>query len=316
MVGCYDNAIAVSLRNFPESFNPEHLAFLPKRPTAVLPDQQGSYMYVATETSVHALSVAPSASDNPMILQTVWSDTGIARPHNWCSYEGVIFAFVSRQGAVTMDALGRPSSEFALPVARAMRDWDIDKVCVFPCPDLNSVVYTHEGVALLFNVQNRKWSAPVHVSDYTGAAEIVGGVVIDRRLQLSLLDTGDFKLYEFDEDDPIFPVRPAFAAVTPDVELNPAGRATVLGLKGRFHAGEATSYSFALYCDYSGSASKTLSHLAPGAGMQTTLLTRWNLPRKESVRVAFTGSQSDFTEDCYPVSATVFGVLEDSNKLN
>jgi hypothetical protein len=112
VIGAYDNAVAISIRNFPESFRPDDLGFLPKAPTACMQDLMGSYLYVSTESSVHAISVAPSANSNPLIMQTVWSDTGVANNHAWCTVEGVIFAFVSRQGAVTMDAQGMPSSQF------------------------------------------------------------------------------------------------------------------------------------------------------------------------------------------------------------
>lgn len=320
IIGAYTNAIAISVRNFPESFIPDCLAFLPKAPTAVLPDQQGSYIYIATSTSVHALSVAPAAGDNPMMLQTVWSDTGISHPHNWCAYEGVIFAFVSRQGAVTMDALGHPSAEFALDVAKEMKDWNVDDTRVFPCPDLNSVIYINSisgaKKALMFNLQNRKWSTPCFISDFVDQI-VMSGVVINRRLQIALGNSSTFALYEFDEQPASGTTN--YKAVTPDVMPNPSGRINVLGMLGHFCASDTDDLNkntnIKLFCDYSPTATKTLTHTAGSVGMQTTKQTRWFLPRKRSIRVSIEGSQATFTNDCFPSFVTVYGTVENSNKF-
>lgn len=311
VVGVYDNAIAISIRNFPESFNPEHLAFLPARPTDVLPDQQGNYLYISTESGVYALAVAPAAVDNPMTLQTVWSDTGVAYPHNWCTYEGVIFAFTARQGLVTMDAMGKPSSQFAVPISRATRHWGPIETRVFACPDLKSIIVTNNGEAYAFNVQNLKWSPAAVISEYADG-EVVSGVIQNRRLQITLLEDGEFNLYEFDE--PESGTVTVFIAKSPDVELNPAGRVNVLGLKARFYASETGTTNIHLYTDYSLTPAKTLAHPSQ-KGMQTTRKTRWYQPRKETVAIAIEGEQSDFGEEAYPSAVTLFGTIEESNRL-
>jgi len=312
VVGAYENAIACSIRNFPESFNPEHLAFLPKKPTAVLPDQQGNYLYISTESGVYALAIAPSAFDNPMMLQTVWSDTGVASPHNWCAYEGVIFAFVSRQGAVTMDALGKPSSEFAMPVARGMRNWTTTGTKVFACPDLKSVIYTNGGEAYAFNVTNLKWSAPAKVSEYA-AGEIISGVIQNRRLKITMLSGTTFKLYDFDEQPT--GTNTDYIARSPDVVLSAGGRGNILGLKGKFFASEAGVTTLNVFCDFAAVPTKTFGHTSPATGMQVTGRTRWYLPRKEAVSVSIEGRQSDFTKDCYPSRLALFGTEEESNNF-
>jgi hypothetical protein len=312
VLGCYTNAIQASLRNFPESFHPEYLAFLPKRPTAVLTEQQGAYLYVATETSVHALSVAPAAYENPLILQTVWSDTGIENSHNWCSYKGVIFAFVSRQGAVAMDAAGNPSAEFAIPVEKEMKGWEVDDTSVFAVPDLNSVVYINNGTikkAMIFNVQNRKWSAPIYLSDYVNQP-VYSGVVVNRRLQISMGSV--FDLYEFDEQTGSTATN--YIAMTPDVEIYPEGRINILGMKGKFFSPAATgTTNIKLFCDYATSPTKTLAHTNTAIGMTTTKETRYWLARKNAVRISIEASQSDFTKEAYPSYAIVYGTREASN---
>lgn len=311
VIGCYDNAIAISIRNFPESFNPDHLAFLPKSPTAVLQDMQNEYIYISTESGVYALSVAPAAFDNPMMVQTVWSDTGVAHAHNWCSYEGVIFAFVSRQGAVTMDSVGKPSSAFALPVAREMRDWSIEETFVFTVPDLKSVIYTNNGKCYAFNTQNLKWSSPAYVSDFENGT-IISGVVQNRRLWMTMLQTGVFNLFEFDEQNGTTPC--AWIAKSPAVETNSAGRAHILGLRAKFYASQSGNTDVKIFCDNAASADKTLTHTSGSAGMQTSIRTRWYLPRKEALAVSIEGSQSVFTEYSYPSRVVVFGAEDNSVK--
>jgi hypothetical protein len=310
VVGAYDNAIACSIRNFPESFNPDDLAFLPKEPTAVLQDQQGSFLYISTESSVHMLSVAPSAFGNPMIMQMVWNDTGVAHGHNWCSVEGVIFAFVSRQGAVTMDANGRPTSEFAQPVAKAMQDWEPADTCVFSIPDLKSVAYCNGSSAYLFNVQNLQWSSPaIMLAD----GDVVAGVVVDRRLKISFLNGEDFDLYDFDEWDTGNETE--FRIASADRILNPSGRVNILGTQTIFKSPNAGDFVTIVKADY-GLRRKSATVTAAGVGMEISPLTRNQyLPRCEAVRVDFVGTQTDFDESFFLGQIEIWGTAEQSSRL-
>ncbi len=224
----------------------------------------------------------------------------------------MIFAFVARQGAVTMDAVGKPSSEFAIPVARAMRNWTTADTKVFAVPDLKSVIYTNGGQAFAFNVTNLKWSSPCSVVTFA-PGEIISGVIQNRRLKITILANGVFKLYEFDE--PPTGSSTTYIAKTPDIELNPAGRANILGIKAKFHTSEAGATGISVFTDYSQTADKTISHAATGSGMQTSGKSRWYLPRREALAVSFVGIQSDFTKDCYPSRVAVFGTAEESNNF-
>lgn len=312
VIGAYDNAIASSIRNFPESFNPDHLAFLPKEPTAVLADQMGSYIYISCESSVHALSVMPSTG-NPMILQTVWNDTGVAHNHNWCSLDGVIFAFVSRQGAIVMDGTGKPNNEFAIPVAKAMQDWSVENTVVVPVPDLNSVAYCNSGKAFLFNAQTRQWSSPAQLNDFAGGTA-VSGVVIDRRLKICLKDGSTFTLYDFDE--PVSGGHTNFKIVSPDRIVNPQARINITGLKGIFNAPNTGDFTLKAGVDFATDTVKTLTHTASSAGVQTTVQSRWDIKRKTAVRVEFAGRQSNFTgESAYLGVVEVYGEPEASNLI-
>lgn len=311
VIGAYDNAIAASIRNFPESFNPDDLAFLPSAPTAVLPDQMGSYVYISCESSVHALSVAPSSFGNPLVMQTVWTDTGVAHNHNWCSVEGAIFAFTSRQGAITMDSYGRPNNQFALPVAKKMQGWNPEDTCVFNVPDLNSVIYCNGSEAYAFNHQNMQWSSPAKLSDFASGSAI-SGVVIDRRLKICLINDDDFTLYDFDE--PIEDGSTAFKIVSPDKVLNPGARINITGVRGIFNAPNTGDYDIDLATDF-GTTEKTLTHTADAAGVQETKMSRWFVPRKTAYRVEWSGTQSEFDDSAYLGEITLYGEIEPSNVI-
>ena len=298
--GSADNIIQCSLRNFPESYHPEHIGFLPKTPTALLPDPQGSFLYVSTDSSVHAVSVIPG-TDNPLMIQTVWSDIGVANNHNWCSVEGVLFAFTSKMGAVTMGADGRPNSQFADPVSKAMREWSPSDVVVLHCPHLNSVLYCKGREIYAFNLQIMKWSAPAIIED---SVAIKSGVVVDRKLKVTRSAT----LYDFDAGSSAV----TYSLYTPWMVC--PGRYNLLGVRGAFYSPNSGTPSIKLEYDY-GAGSKTLSITASADAMHTTVRSRWFLPRKDSYRVSFTGSQSDFTKDAYVSAIQVFGTETESVDL-
>lgn len=306
--GAYTNAIQVSIRNFPESFNPDHLGFLPKTPTAILQDPQGSYIYVSTESSVHAVSVIPS-TDNPLVIQTLWSDIGVANCHNWCSISGVLFAFTGKTGAVTMGNSGSPTQVFAQPVAKAMRDWDVNDVVVHHVPHLNSVAYSYHGESYLFNLQTLKWSSPAQLNDFfTG--NIVSAIVTSRKPYITLLNGSTFTMYELDNGSTSTNV----TIIIPDTTPYPPGRVNILGTKTVFNAPNTGTFNTKIKTNYSASVDKTLAHSA-AVGMNTTARSRWYLPRKESLALQFDGTQTDFTKDCFLSHILVYGTVEESALL-
>jgi hypothetical protein len=307
-IGCYGNAIQASVRNFPESFHPEHLAFLPKPPTAVLQDPQGTYLYVSTESSVHAVSVVPSV-DNPLLLQTLWSDVGVANSHNWCSVNGVLFAFTGKTGAVTMGENGRPDPTFAMPVAKAMRDWVVANVVVHHVPHLNSVAYSYQGDTYLFNLQTLKWSSPARLSDFA-SGNIVSAVVYDRKPYITMLNGSTFTRYEFDTGSS----STTFSIVTPDNQPYPSGRVNILGIRAVYNAPNTGTYNTHLRTDFASATEKTLADSA-AVGMNVTEKTRWFLPRRNSLSLEFTGTQTNFSNDCYLSHVFVYGTVEDSTLL-
>ncbi len=309
VVGAYTNAIAVSIRNFPESFAPDHLAFLPEAPTAVLPDQLGAYLYVATANSVHAVSI--TFAENPLAIQTLWSDIGIKNAHNWTAVEGRIFAFVSEQGAVMMDAAGYPDTTFAIPVANAMEDWDIDNVTVLHAPQLNSVLYTYNGFAYAFNYQNGKWSSPADIATFA-IGTVESGVVSDRELLITVTGIdAEPDLFEFDRD----PTTQDVTCIAQSPFYSPfAGRMHIDGIKAGLECADTSNVSVQLLCDYSNSIVETLTFTPPSAGAHATQRSRWFVPRKQSAAVKITQNY-DHTGDAHPLYVEVFGAPEASEEL-
>lgn len=306
--GAYTNAIQASVRNFPESFNPNHIGFLPKAPTAILQDPQGTYVYVSTESSVHAVSVIPGTA-NPLMIQTLWSDVGVANPHNWCTVSGVLFAFTAKTRAVTMGSAGSPDSQFAQPVAKAMRNWDVDNVVVHSVPHLNSVAYSYQDETYLFNLQTLKWSSPATLSDFA-AGSVVSAIVHDRTPYITMLNGTTFTMYEFDSGSSAT----SFVLRTPDIEPLPITRVNILGVRAVYSADNITSRAVKIFTDYSNTPDKTLTHV-PAVGMNTTQMTRWYLPRRNALSLQFEGTQTDFTKDSFLSHIFVYGTAENSTTL-
>jgi hypothetical protein len=305
-IGCYENAIAVSLRNFPESFNPEHLGFLPEAPTAVLQEQLGNYLYVATEQSVHAVSV--SFAENPLVIQTIWANVGIKHAHNWCSANGVLYAFVAKQGFVTMGVDGQPSNQIAVPVAKEMKDWTVDATSVYYDPNTSTVIVCNGLTALAYNTQTNKWSSPVNLSSWA-TGNVVSGCVYDRQLKLTVLNGSTFSLFNWDVNGG---GSTSYRIVSPDKILNIGKRFTILGMKAGYQHSNLGTVTFSCFTDFDSLASKTFTN-AGNIGFNTTKQTRWFLPRKEAVRFQFDATQTDFSKDSYLGYIVVFGADDESN---
>lgn len=306
--GAYTNAIQASVRNFPESFNPNHIGFLPKAPTAILQDPQGTYIYASTESSVHAVSVVPGVN-NPLMVQTLWSDVGVANPHNWCTVNGVLFAFTAKTGAVTMGSAGSPDIQFAQPVAKAMREWVVANVVVHRIPHLNAVAYSYLDKTYIFNLQTFKWSTPATHSDFF-AGNVVSSVVYNRIPYITLLNGTTFSLYQFDAGS----TSTSFVIRTPDIEPRPQGRINILGVRAVYKSDNINSRSVKIRTEYSETIDKTLTH-TPAVGMNTTQRSRWHLPRRNSFSLQFDGAQTDFTKDSFLSHILVYGTDEMSTTL-
>lgn len=317
-IGCYENCIAVSNSNFPESFNPDNLLYLPKSPTAILQSAIGSYLYIATKTTVHAVSITGD-TNQPLAIQTLWSNVGILKQHNWCAIEGVIFAFVSEQGAITMNALGQPDNTFALPVSKELSDWDPEDTFVFYDPRTNYVLYSNKvkGKVLCFNLQNRKWSTPIMATDFSITGGIVAGVVVDRTLKLTFKNGSILNAYDWDQGTG----NVTWVAQSPFWTESLARRMNIHGIKPIItHAavdaggGDGIDPKLLVTAKLFGNNNlgsplrSIVSSTIPGTNFFPR--SSWFLPRLESVSVSLEATTNSNIESL-PVAVPVYGTLED-----
>jgi hypothetical protein len=204
---------------------------------------------------------------------------------------------------------GRPDPTFAMPVAKAMRDWVVANVVVHHVPHLNSVAYSYQGDTYLFNLQTLKWSSPARLSDFA-SGNIVSAVVYDRKPYITMLNGSTFTRYEFDTGSS----STTFSIVTPDNQPYPSGRVNILGIRAVYNAPNTGTYNTHLRTDFASATEKTLADSA-AVGMNVTEKTRWFLPRRNSLSLEFTGTQTNFSNDCYLSHVFVYGTVEDSTLL-
>lgn len=206
--GCYSDAtsgpsstsagtcIAVSLQNFPESFRPTDLLYLP----GPLVDMKGrpsdSYLYAWCRDSVHQIQYVGGTEGPSCVLSTLWPDVGIANPHGWCQAYGIIFAAVSRGGFITIGALGQPDSTFAAPVREATKDWDPAYTIVQWHPDTNQVVFSNLGRAYALSLQHGGWSAQIPHSDFA-AGNALSATQSQNQMRLTVEGSGSHTLFNW-----------------------------------------------------------------------------------------------------------------------
>lgn len=315
LVGVYDNAIQASIRNFPESFHPEHLAFLPKTPTAILQEPQGTYLFVATESSVHAVSVIPG-NQNPLVVQTIWSDTGILNNSNWCSVNGVIFAYTSNRGAVTMGENGLPDNSFASPVSYAMRSWKPETVVVHYIPHLNSVAYTNGNTSYLFNLHTLTWSAPYTLTvDSGGGFDVTSATVYQFKPYISIRfkSGGIFKTALFEDYDNNL-INSTGILVSPNLNIYPSGRVNWLGTRVNFTSDSSGKIINLTLSGNFNSISKVINYNAPNTEVYSPYF-RHFLPRLENLKISITLPKTIYNERMGIEQVQIYGTVEDSKRF-
>lgn len=316
LVGVYDNGIQASIRNFPESFHPEHLAFLPKTPTAILPEPQGSFLYVATDSSVHTVSLAPN-SDNPLILRTIWSDTGVLNNSNWCSANGVLFAYTSNRGAVTMGENGLPDNTFAAAVAHSMKSWKPQDVVVHYIPHLNSVAYTNGQTSYLFNLHTLTWSSPFNLVEQTlGQFNVVSGAVFNFLPYISVKEKSSGNFYTVLFEDPEATTIPQKDGVfqSPEILIYPQGRVNWMGTKIYLHSdfpGKIINITL------NGNFGQKIKNYAITTGSENVISVyfRHFLPRLEILNVKITMPKTDYSKRMGIEKVQIFGTVENSKRF-
>jgi hypothetical protein len=204
--GCYSDAttgpssaspgtaIAVSLKNAPESYKPTHLLYLPEQILSILSRPSDSHVYIGCRQSVHAVMYT-GAEDGPALsIITIWPDVGIGNPHGWCQVNGVLYAFVAKAGAVTIGPLGRPDNSFAKPVRAEMKGWAPEDTIVGHDADSQSVVWANGRRAYALNLQDGTWSATIPLSDFQNGTAL-SCVTTQNSLKLCLADGPTHTLY-------------------------------------------------------------------------------------------------------------------------
>lgn len=188
--------IAISLQNFPESFRPTDLLYLPEPIMSFLGRPSDSYLYVGCRDSVHQVQYVGGTDGPSCVLTTLWPDVGIANPHGWCQAYGVLFAAVSRGGLVTIGAMGQPDNTFAAPIAEAIKDWDPRLTILNWHPDTNQIVASNGNEAYAFSLAHGGWSSLLPYSDFA-VGNALSVVQSSNQMKLTLDGDGAHTLYEF-----------------------------------------------------------------------------------------------------------------------
>lgn len=188
--------IAVSLQNFPESFRPTDLLYLPEPIMAFSGRPSDSYLDVFCRDSVHQVQYVGGTDGPACVLTTLWPDVGIANPHGACRAYGVLFAAVSRGGLVTIGPLGQPDNTFAAPIAEAIKDWDPRLTILNWHPDTNQVVASNGNEAYAFSLAHGGWSSVLPYSDFA-PGNALSAVQSTNQMKVTLDGEGAHTLYEF-----------------------------------------------------------------------------------------------------------------------
>lgn len=206
--GCYSDAtsdptssgpgtcIAVSLQNFPESFRPIDLLYLPEPIMSFLGRPSDSYLYVGCRDSIHQVQYVGGTDGPACVLTTLWPDVGIANPHGWCQAYGVLFAAVSRGGLVTIGQFGQPDNTFAAPIAEAIKDWDPALTVMQWHPDTNQVVASNGNEAYAFSLAHGGWSSKLPYSDFASGTAL-SATQSSNQMRLTLDGLGSHTLYNW-----------------------------------------------------------------------------------------------------------------------
>lgn len=204
--GCYSDAtdaptstspgtcVAISLNNFPESYKPSNLLYLPEQIVSLLGRPTDSYIYVGCRNSIHMIQYTGATQGPACVLTTLWPDVGIANAHGWCQVYGIIFAAISRGGFATIGAVGQPDSSFSEPVREATKNWDPASTVVNWNPDTQQVVFSNGSVGYAYSLQNGQWSAPIYYSDFA-AGSALSAVQTANQMKICLNNGGTHTLY-------------------------------------------------------------------------------------------------------------------------
>lgn len=206
--GCYSDAstgptssnpgtcIAVSLPNFPESFRPIDLLYLPEQLVDVLQRPTDSYSYVGCKNSIHICQYTGPGLGPACTLTTLWPDVGIPSPQSWCQFRGILFVATAEGSIVTIGALGQPDDTFTAPIREYIKDWDPAHTVLSANLKTQQMVASNLGRSVAFNVQTGGWSSPIFNSDFQ-SGNALSAVQSQRTMYLTLDLNGTHELFSW-----------------------------------------------------------------------------------------------------------------------
>ena len=204
VLGVLDGTVGqVSLPNYFESFNPNHLLYFPEAVTATLSRQIDNYAFVACRNSIHTIQyVGYRGSELPSAtITTITPEIGIAYQQNWCQGAGNIAMWIEGTGIAIMGSDGAIDLEFGKEVSYFTKDWVASGVAVSFDPVTRSFVFAYQGQSVSYCIQSGVWSEPIYLTDCGISSSTVwtSGINAQGKLYVSLTASGTSTAYVYDD---------------------------------------------------------------------------------------------------------------------
>jgi hypothetical protein len=199
------SAAQFSLPNLPESFNPLHKLYLPQKVVDIQHRGLDSYVFLAMKNYVGALQYLDVEGTAPATLTTLLPDEGITHRNNWCLTDEGLYLFTNKGVLKKIGENGQVDDSFSIPVRRWMKRWtDKEKVVVGNYGDGMSVACIYGNEVLLYNKQNKLWSARIFLNDVVPDIEAVSALGVEGRLLITgtadSIEADTQLLFDFDAD--------------------------------------------------------------------------------------------------------------------
>ena len=209
VAGCYPDALsdaavtdsgtslAVSERNYPGSYDPLKLLYLPEKFVGTVGRATDMHTFIFCENWTGLCQYTGETLGPACTISTLWSDTGFKKQQNVCLAYGRLYGFSAKGSAVRLQNAEEPDTAFAEPVRAVFEKWAPSDVVVSFVPGLDAVMFAHKREAYLFYIQTERWMPSVYLSDFA-AGEICSAQALDQTLYLTMKSGASFNLYEFD----------------------------------------------------------------------------------------------------------------------
>jgi hypothetical protein len=190
-------AIAFSLSNFPESYNPLHTLYLPDTVVDTLWRMTDSYVLIGLRNSIYACQFIESdAYTAPATLVTVLADRGIKSSKNWCVTNGGLYICVA-DGTLLRVRDGVVDFAFANPIKHLISTWAQENVVISGVPRNNLVKVSCGNSSVCYSEEENDWSTEIPLSDFA-AGNVVSALSTQSECFITLENGGSRLLYKFD----------------------------------------------------------------------------------------------------------------------